>query len=88
MALVGAYLLAGELAKAQGNYTQAFRQYEEGLREYVRKNQKLAMMNTTIMGTDSSWTTLFVCWLNNQLARFMPGCCVQFCKKLGQTENS
>lgn len=84
VALVGAYVLAGELAKAQDHYPQAFRQYEEGLREFVRKNQKLARMGSRIMGTDSSWTTSFIYWVNDLFAKLMPGCWVQFCKKLGQ----
>lgn len=32
LALVGAYVLAGELALAKGDYTQAFSQYEKQLR--------------------------------------------------------
>ncbi|MFI9814755.1 FAD-dependent monooxygenase [Saccharothrix variisporea] len=42
MALVGAYLLAGELATAP-DHTTAFRRYEERMREYVDKCQKFAL---------------------------------------------
>ncbi|XVV01595.1 FAD-dependent monooxygenase [Actinosynnema sp. CA-248983] len=42
MALVGAYVLAGELATAPDHRT-AFRRYEERMREYVDKCQKFAL---------------------------------------------
>ncbi|GLY48769.1 FAD-dependent monooxygenase [Lentzea sp. NBRC 102530] len=42
MALVGAYVLAGELAK---NPATAFRRYEEVLRPYVLANQEIALKN-------------------------------------------
>ena len=40
VALVGAYVLAGELAEAEGDYIRAFQRYEEGLRAFVKKNIK------------------------------------------------
>lgn len=40
MALVGAYVLAGELAAADGNHTLAFANYERNLRDFVAANQK------------------------------------------------
>jgi 2-polyprenyl-6-methoxyphenol hydroxylase-like FAD-dependent oxidoreductase len=45
LALVGAYVLAGELAAAAGDHRAAFASYERELREYVRKGQKLAKGN-------------------------------------------
>jgi 2-polyprenyl-6-methoxyphenol hydroxylase-like FAD-dependent oxidoreductase len=42
LALVGAYILAGELAEAAGNYTLAFPRYENAIRSFVIANQKLA----------------------------------------------
>lgn len=36
LAMVGAYVLAGELAEAGGNHRVAFRRYEEGFREYAK----------------------------------------------------
>ncbi|MBU8899027.1 FAD-dependent monooxygenase [Corallococcus sp. M34] len=45
MALVGAYVLAEELARAQGDYTGAFRRYEERLRPFIALNQALATEN-------------------------------------------
>lgn len=40
MAIVGAYVLAGELAVAGGDHRRAFTGYETVLREYVNRNQK------------------------------------------------
>jgi 2-polyprenyl-6-methoxyphenol hydroxylase-like FAD-dependent oxidoreductase len=41
-AVVAAYVLAGELAAAQGDYRVAFARYEERLRRYVARGQKQA----------------------------------------------
>jgi 2-polyprenyl-6-methoxyphenol hydroxylase-like FAD-dependent oxidoreductase len=43
MALVGAYVLAGELAAAGGDHRTAFAAYEAELRDFVRRNQELAL---------------------------------------------
>ncbi|KAA2254520.1 FAD-dependent oxidoreductase [Solihabitans fulvus] len=45
MALVGAYVLAGELKAAGGDHGAAFAGYERELREYVTQNQQLALTN-------------------------------------------
>jgi 2-polyprenyl-6-methoxyphenol hydroxylase-like FAD-dependent oxidoreductase len=41
LALVGAYVLAGELARADGDHERAFRAYAERMRPYVRQGQEL-----------------------------------------------
>ena len=41
LALIGAYVLAGELAAAAGAYQTAFQQYEKEMRPYVLLNQAL-----------------------------------------------
>lgn len=41
LALVGAYVLAGELAAANGDHTVAFDRYEQIMRPYVTKSQEL-----------------------------------------------
>jgi 2-polyprenyl-6-methoxyphenol hydroxylase-like FAD-dependent oxidoreductase len=38
--MVGAYVLAGELAAAGGDHTTAFRRYEDRVRDYARRCQK------------------------------------------------
>lgn len=45
LALVGAYVLAGELAAAAGEHEVAFARYEEKLSEFVQVNQALAIGN-------------------------------------------
>lgn len=43
LALVGAYILAGELKKAEGNYIHAFNRYNELLHPFIEANQKLGV---------------------------------------------
>jgi 2-polyprenyl-6-methoxyphenol hydroxylase-like FAD-dependent oxidoreductase len=45
VALVGAYVLADELRKADGDHAAAFARYEERMRTYVQLNQALALEN-------------------------------------------
>ncbi|WP_067491469.1 FAD-dependent monooxygenase [Actinomadura hibisca] len=45
MAMVGAYVLAGELKAAGGDHVRAFAAYESELRDYVAANQQLALDN-------------------------------------------
>ena len=44
LALVGAYILAGELKQAGGNYHRAFNRYNELLHPFVEANQKLGVL--------------------------------------------
>ena len=45
MAMVGAYVLAGELKAADGDHRAAFAAYEAELRDFVTANQRLAIAN-------------------------------------------
>ncbi|WP_242608844.1 FAD-dependent monooxygenase [Actinomadura formosensis] len=45
MAIVGAYVLAGELKAAGGDHRAAFANYERELRGYIEANQDLALAN-------------------------------------------
>jgi 2-polyprenyl-6-methoxyphenol hydroxylase-like FAD-dependent oxidoreductase len=45
LALVGAYVLAGELAAAAGDHAEGFGNYEAALRGFVEANQKLGPAN-------------------------------------------
>ena len=68
MAVVGAYILAGELAAADGDYHLAFESYETLMREFVEKCQGIADG-----GTD--WfvpRTRFRFWLSTQLWKILP----------------
>jgi 2-polyprenyl-6-methoxyphenol hydroxylase-like FAD-dependent oxidoreductase len=49
MAMVAAYVLAGELTAAAGDHRTAFARYESELREYVTANQHLALTNRAEM---------------------------------------
>lgn len=44
LALVGAYIFAGELKQAGGNYHRAFNRYNELLHPFVETNQKLGVL--------------------------------------------
>jgi 2-polyprenyl-6-methoxyphenol hydroxylase-like FAD-dependent oxidoreductase len=68
MAVVGAYVLAGELMEADGNYEVACERYEGLMRNFVTQCQQLADG-----GTD--WfvpRTRFRLWLSNQMWRVLP----------------
>ena len=68
MAVVGAYVLAGELAEADGDYTIAYARYESLMREFVKKCQGLADG-----GVD--WfvpRTRLRLWLSNQMWKVLP----------------
>ena len=43
MAIIGAYILAGEIFAAQGNYETAFNQYESEMHSFVKYNHKLGV---------------------------------------------
>ena len=42
IAVIGAYVLAGELAEAKGDYTRAFAAYEQAMADAVRRSRKFA----------------------------------------------
>ena len=68
MAVVGAYVLAGELAEANGDYALAFERYENLMRDFVKKCQGIADG-----GTD--WfvpRTRLRLWLSNQMWKILP----------------
>ncbi|QBD79407.1 FAD-dependent oxidoreductase [Ktedonosporobacter rubrisoli] len=67
LALVGAYVLAGELAKAAGDYASAFARYEQVMRGYVSVNQKLAGAVKDFVPQ-----TRVQLWLRTQAIRLLP----------------
>lgn len=48
LAMIGAYILAGELKKADGNYTHAFNRYNELLHPFVEASQKLGILSSEL----------------------------------------
>lgn len=77
MAIVGAYILAGELAEAHGDYAVAFSRYEKLLRAFVDKNQALAKMSARIM--QGTFYSACLHWL----ASIMPAKVIHYFKNLG-----
>ncbi len=68
MAVVGAYILAGELARANGDYATAFERYETAMRPFVAKCQGIADGGTR-------WfvpRTRLSLWLSNQMWKVLP----------------
>jgi 2-polyprenyl-6-methoxyphenol hydroxylase-like FAD-dependent oxidoreductase len=53
MALVGAYVLAGELASAGGDFTTAFARYDQVCRSYMEQNQQIALKAPEVQMPDS-----------------------------------
>lgn len=78
VAIVGAYVLAGELASAHGDFNRAYPAYEQCLRRFVKKNQDLVKMTLSIM-TDNSWRT----WLHTRLMKILPSKWSHFLKEIG-----
>ncbi|RJQ79382.1 FAD-dependent oxidoreductase [Pseudonocardiaceae bacterium YIM PH 21723] len=66
LALVGAYVLAGELAAADGAHRVAFGRYERVLREFVLRNQALAQ--SSVRAFQSGRFTL---WIQVQVLRLV-----------------
>ncbi len=84
VALVGAYVLAGELAEANGDYNRAFPSYERYLSEFIKKNQELAKLSVTLMeGSSLSWIESTMVWMSHNLYRLLPGSLIQFFKNWG-----
>jgi 2-polyprenyl-6-methoxyphenol hydroxylase-like FAD-dependent oxidoreductase len=68
LALVGAYVLAGELATADGDYRAAFGRYEKEMREYVRRGQEQVKGASGFLLPKSRSQV----WLRNQAIRMLP----------------
>lgn len=67
MAVVGAYILAGELNEADGDYATAFARYEQCMRPFVTAAQKMA--------EGAEWfvpTTRFKLWMSRQIWKILP----------------
>lgn len=74
MALVGAYVLAGELKAAQGHYPDAFQRYEERMRPFAAACQARAQAGGNLyLGKFRSWLQLQQIRLSNValVRRFM-----------------
>ncbi|MDQ0201094.1 FAD-dependent monooxygenase [Neobacillus ginsengisoli] len=74
LALVGAYVLAGELKAALGDYARAFVAYEHEMRKFVEKNQKIGRIAAGSMIEKSN----FKIFLRNLILRVPTLMRVQF----------
>lgn len=68
VAVVGAYVLAGELGAAAGDHTAGFRNYEREMREFVRRSRSIG---PTAMKSIIPRTSTQV-WLTMQLMSLVP----------------
>lgn len=55
LAIIGAYILAGELRRANGDYTSAFAKYEQAMRPYVKKAQSIPTLLGPLMIPKLRW---------------------------------
>lgn len=67
LALAGAYVLAGELHRAEGDCHAAFPAYQEKMRDFVRRNQALASGGNFLCPR-----TRLGLWLRNSALRLTP----------------
>lgn len=79
LALIGAYILAGELAQCAGKYSHAFHEYEKSMRPFVALNQELGIRAAKLMR--SSETNSLLAWLHKLALRLAPGSWVEFFTK-------
>jgi 2-polyprenyl-6-methoxyphenol hydroxylase-like FAD-dependent oxidoreductase len=49
LALIGAYVLAGELAAARGGHEAAFAEYDRAMRPFIAVNQALGIQSAQFM---------------------------------------
>src|SRR5262245_6423343 len=75
LALIGAYVLAGELAAASGDYQTAFQTYESEMRPFVALNQELAVRSAKLMRPNEKGVST---WLLEQIMRIAPGRMIAF----------
>lgn len=74
IAIVGAYVLAGELLETRGDYRRAFSQYEKLMRPFINENQALANMSARIM--KNSFYSHFI----YRILSFMPSKVIHYFK--------
>jgi 2-polyprenyl-6-methoxyphenol hydroxylase-like FAD-dependent oxidoreductase len=67
LAMVGAYILAGELKEAGGNYQRAFAQYEHIFKPFISRKQRIAQNFARSLVPDSQ----FGIWKRNFFTRLM-----------------
>ncbi|QLZ68391.1 hypothetical protein FOLKNPGA_01169 [Legionella sp. PC1000] len=76
LAIIGAYILAGELAAAKGNYPLALQNYENQMRPFVKLNQELGIKAAQVMRSQEKSNLLS--WLLERLMKIAPGYLIKF----------
>jgi 2-polyprenyl-6-methoxyphenol hydroxylase-like FAD-dependent oxidoreductase len=71
MALIGAYMLAGELAAASGAHPRAFAEFENPMRPFVEANQALGLRSAKLMRSGEKKSIVGL--LLKELMRMVPG---------------
>ncbi|MGH9550970.1 MAG: hypothetical protein ACRD3W_16430, partial [Terriglobales bacterium] len=66
-AMVAAYILAGELHRANGDYAEAFRRYQDLFCPFVFRKQKAALRFAGVFAPKSR----FSMFLNNQIFKLL-----------------
>lgn len=65
LAMISAYVLAGELMRADGRHEEAFRAYETRLRNYIGAKQRGAERFAAAFAPRTPWGL----WFRNQIVR-------------------
>src|SRR5262249_21824881 len=76
IALIGAHVLAGELAAASGAHERAFAEFESVMRPFVEANQALGLRAARLMRSGERKSV--VGWFLKQLMRLVPGCMTEW----------
>lgn len=76
LALIGSYVLAGELAQASGNYRTAFTHFEQEMTPFVKLNQALGIRAAKLMRSNEK-RTLFM-MIHEQIMRIAPGRLIEY----------
>lgn len=76
LALVGAYVLAGELALAKDNYESAFGEFDKIMRPYINQNQALGIRAAKLFRSQEKKNP--ITWLIGKLMNILPGRLIEF----------
>ena len=76
LAMIGAYVLAGELAAASGAYQTAFDRHEKEMRPFVTLNQALGLKSANLMRSKEQKSVS--AWLLEKAMQLAPGRMVEF----------
>lgn len=91
LALVGGYVLAGELAKAKGNFQIAYDQFEQEMRPFIEVNQTLGINAAKLFSSQEKRNLLT--WLIGKIMNIAPASIIEFfinrtSKRIHQAANS